>query len=89
MDENLLLEGERYDRHVKGLRDEYCNAPVRKAYLAGKGYASNRMELLSFLDGLFDGNAVTPAPAREIAGILAPHIDYQGAPRYTARYTHT
>jgi len=89
MDENLLLEGERYDRHVKGLRDEYCNAPVRKAYLAGKGYASNRMELLSFLDGLFDGNAVTPAPAREIAGILAPHIDYQrGATVYREIYPY-
>lgn len=89
MDENLLLEGERYDRHVKGVRDAYCDSPVRKAYLAGKGYASNRMELLSFLDDLFDGRAVTPEPARQIAGILAPHIDYQrGAAVYREIYPY-
>jgi AmmeMemoRadiSam system protein B len=89
MDENLLLEGERYDSHVKGLRDEYCNSPVRKAHLAGKGYASNRMELLSFLADLFDGSAATPAPSRQIAGILAPHIDYQrGAAVYREVYPY-
>ncbi|NLT22095.1 MAG: AmmeMemoRadiSam system protein B [Syntrophorhabdus sp.] len=89
MDENLLLEGERYDRHIKGLRGEYCSSPVRKAYLAGKGYASNRMDLLTFLDDLFDGGVMRPAPAREISGILAPHIDYQrGAAVYRETYPY-
>ncbi|MDD3845641.1 MAG: AmmeMemoRadiSam system protein B [Syntrophorhabdaceae bacterium] len=77
MEENFFLEGDRYDTYVKELRDEYCNAPVRKAYLAGKGYASNRMELLSFLDEMFDGSVENVVPSGEVAGILAPHIDYE------------
>jgi AmmeMemoRadiSam system protein B len=89
MEENLLLEGDRYDRYVQGLRDEYCGSPVRKAYLAGRGYASNRMELLSYLDEMFDGAVEAAEPAREIAGILAPHIDYQrGIKVYREIYPH-
>jgi len=77
MEENLLLEGNRYDTYIKDLRDEYCATPVRPAYLAGKGYASNRMELLSFLDEMFEGGVESVASPREVTGILAPHIDYQ------------
>jgi len=77
MDENLLLEGDRYDAYIKGLRDEYDRSPVRRAYLAGRGYAGSRMDLLAFLDEMFDGCVQDIIPAGEVTGILAPHIDYQ------------
>jgi len=77
MDEHLLLDSDRYNSYMTTVRDEYHQSPVRRAYLAGKGYASGRMDLLAFLNEMFDGCADCAAPPGEVTGILAPHIDYQ------------
>lgn len=77
MDENLLLQSDRYDDHMKELRDEYDRSPVRKACLSGQSYSSNPIELLAFLRDMFPAGKDGVAPNGEITGILAPHIDYQ------------
>lgn len=77
MDENLMLQGERYEAYAKKVRDEYNRSPVRAAYLAGQSYSSNPIELLAFLDEMFTSDGDKVVLQGEVAGILAPHIDYQ------------
>ena len=87
MDQHHLLFNDNYEIYVKGLKDEYEKSPVRRAYLAGKSYHANRMDLLVFLDEMFKPGR--EAPERSVAGILAPHIDYQrGADVYRETYLY-
>jgi MEMO1 family protein len=77
LDQNLFLYNDRYMAHVKALHDDYDRLPVRPACCAGRSYAASRMDLLSFLGGMFDGCAQeAPRAPGDISGILAPHIDY-------------
>ncbi len=89
LDQNLFLQNDRYMTHIKALYDEYDRLPVRPAHLAGTGYSANRMDLLSFLEGMFDVDThVADAPG-DISGILAPHIDYaRGASVYSRIYPY-
>ncbi len=89
LDQNLFLYNDRYVAHVKALHDDYERLPVRPAYCAGRSYAANRMELLNFLDGMFDGCVQSTGTAGDISGILAPHIDYpRGASVYRRIYPY-
>jgi hypothetical protein len=88
MDSHLLLFNEHYRNHYSRLREDYENAPVRKAFLAGKSYSANRMELLSFLDEMLKKETDGTIPG-EITGIVAPHIDYpRGMEVYRKTYPH-
>jgi MEMO1 family protein len=88
MDKHLLLLNDNFKNHVKGLKEEYEKSPVRKAYLAGRSYHANRMDLLLFLDEMFkDGGERTLKG--NVAGILAPHIDYErGSEVYRETYPY-
>lgn len=89
LDQNLFLYNDRYMAHVKALYDDYDRLPVRPACLAGKSYSANRMDLLSFLDEMFDGHVHAANSPGDISGILAPHIDYsRGAPVYRSIYPY-
>ena len=90
LDRNLFLYNDRYVAHVKALHDDYDRLAVRPSCCAGRSYSANRMDLLSFLDGMFDGNAGEQLPAPgDISGILAPHIDYpRGASVYRSIYPY-
>lgn len=89
MDENLMFQGDRYYSYMKGLRDEYDRRPAREAHLAGKSYSSNPIELLAFLEEMFESAKDGVVPSGEITGILAPHIDYQrGAGVYRQVYRY-
>ena len=88
MDKNLLLFSENFKNHFAGLKQDYENDPIRKPYLAGKSYQANRMELLVFLDEMFK-TYEDKKPRGKIAGILAPHIDYErGAEIYRETYSY-
>ena len=54
MDSHLLLFNENFRNHFDKVREEYEKSPVRKAFLAGKSYAANRMDLLGFLDEMLN-----------------------------------
>jgi AmmeMemoRadiSam system protein B len=101
LDENFLLLNERTEGRLWEMKMEYANNPARPASLAGMSYPGNRMELLVFLDELFKAPAQGPGPGEgregagigalpgELAGILAPHIDYQRGGRvYRETYGH-
>jgi AmmeMemoRadiSam system protein B len=88
MDSHLLLFNENYRSHYTKLREEYKKSPVRKAFLAGKSYSANRMELLTFLDEMLKEETNGTIPG-EITGIIAPHIDYpRGMEVYKKTYPH-
>jgi AmmeMemoRadiSam system protein B len=88
MDSHLLLFNEHYRNHYAKLREDYENAPVRKAFLAGKSYSGNRMELLNFLDDMLK-KETNGTIQGEITGIIAPHIDYsRGMGVYQKTYPH-
>ena len=89
LDQNLFLHNDRFIEHMKVLYDAYERLPVRPAYLAGTGYSANRMDLLSFLDGMFDGHTHVENAPVGVSGILAPHIDYsRGASVYRRIYPY-
>ncbi len=88
MDDNLLLANDNFNNHLSKLKESYENEPVRKPYLAGKSYPSNRMELLMSLDEILKNGTIIK-PDGQITGILAPHIDYnRGKEVYSITYNH-
>ena len=88
MDSHLLLLNENYKNHYTKLKEEYEKVPVRKAFLAGKSYSANRMELLAFLDEVMK-NETDGTIQGEITGVVAPHIDYpRGMGVYRKTYPH-
>ncbi|MBA4389928.1 MAG: AmmeMemoRadiSam system protein B [Syntrophus sp. (in: bacteria)] len=88
MDSHLLLFSENFRNYYTKLKEEYERSPVRKAFLAGKSYSANRMDLLAFLDEML-GNEKDGKIDGEITGIVAPHIDYaRGIDVYKKTYPY-
>lgn len=90
MDTHFFLMNQNFFNHFRKIRDDYELSPLREARLAGSGYPRNRMDLLTFLDDLFEkstgGDFKPPIPGK-ITGILAPHIDYKrGLAQYRKAY---
>jgi len=75
MDTSLLLDNNRYQTCLDGLKAEYEQAPYRRPCCSGKSYPENKEELLAYMDNMF-AETETPQVSGEIQGILAPHIDY-------------
>ena len=49
LDDNYLLENERYEAYRKAIEDEFREADLRPATFAGKSYESNSQKLLQQL----------------------------------------
>ncbi|MCX8021467.1 MAG: AmmeMemoRadiSam system protein B [Syntrophorhabdaceae bacterium] len=97
MDKNYFLFSENYERRKAELKKRYEEEGIRRPYLAGKSYPENRMELIVYLDEMFckgektNGEGLDGEAEGEIAGLLAPHIDYnRGIDTYRKvyRYLH-
>ncbi len=88
MDSHLLLFNENYERSFSEIKTEYEKSNTRKAFLAGKSYSENKMDLLAFLDEML-GKESNGSTTYEITGLLAPHIDYaRGMSVYKRTYPH-
>ena len=88
LDGYFYLLSEKYIDHHAALKEEYRRLAKRPAFLAGKSYAADRMELLSFLDDMF-GTDDGCFPSGEIMGVVSPHIDYaRGAGVYRKTYKY-
>jgi hypothetical protein len=88
MDSHLFLLSENYKNYYAMLKEEYEKSHVRKAFLAGKSYSANRMELLAFLDEML-GKETDGEISGEITGVVVPHIDYaRGAGVYKETYRY-
>lgn len=92
LDNNYLLESERYETYRRGMEDEFRKADMRPALFAGKSYESDSQKLMHQLETYFvspqgPGKPVDGQTDKPIKGIIAPHIDFQrGGPCYAWAY---
>ena len=82
LDENLFLEGDRFQDALNQVEERFRKASMREAVFAGKSYESDPERLRAQLDGYFvgpQGPGPLGAPANQngLRGLIAPHIDYQ------------
>lgn len=82
LDDNYLLESERYEAYRLRLEDEFKKADIRPAVFAGKSYESDLSKLMQQIEGFFTSpqGPGKPNPGQKeghIKGIIAPHIDFQ------------
>jgi AmmeMemoRadiSam system protein B len=82
LEENLFLEGGRFQQAMRQAEERFKAASVREAGFAGKSYENDPERLRAQIDGYFalpDG----PGPLNEkkggegLKGVVAPHIDFQ------------
>ena len=82
LDDNYLLESERYEAYRLRLEEEFRKADIRPAVFAGKSYESVPPKLMQQIEGFFTspqgpGKPTPVQKAKPIRGIIAPHIDFQ------------
>jgi AmmeMemoRadiSam system protein B len=92
LDEALLLMSPRFAAMQTALRDEFTQSPSRAAFHAGRAYPADPDALTQWLDSFY-GHPDGPGPVdaastrAPLAGMLAPHIDFQrGGPVYAWAY---
>ncbi len=81
LDENLFLEGERFQEAWRRREEDFKNSPVREAIFSGKSYEDDPGRLKVQLEGYFKGpegpgNASSREPGGGLKGVIAPHIDF-------------
>jgi MEMO1 family protein len=90
LDAAMIIEGPTFDAFHQSFRE----SGRRPAAMAGRSYAATARALRTQLEQFFvdTGGAGIPAtssdlPAKELRGVLSPHIDFQrGGPVYTWAY---
>ena len=82
LDENLFLEGERFQEALRQKEEDFKKASFREVIFAGKSYEGDPDGLRAQLEGYFKG-ASGPGSLGEnkgtngLKGVVAPHIDFQ------------
>jgi len=82
LDENLFLEGVRFEEALRQKEEAFKKASFREAVFAGKSYEADPGRLRTQLESYFNG---TNGPgslgekksAKGLKGVVAPHIDFQ------------
>jgi MEMO1 family protein len=88
LEENLFLEGDRFEEALRQKEDLFKKSPIREAAFAGKSYVSDPESLRAQIEGFFKGEdgPGLPEGSREggrLKGVVSPHIDFQrGGPCY-------
>ena len=82
LEENLYLEGDRFQKAWKEKEESFKKASIREAAFAGKSYEKDPVRLRIQLEGYFKGSdGPGPPDKREgvnkLKGVVAPHIDVQ------------
>ncbi|MGQ9561413.1 MAG: AmmeMemoRadiSam system protein B [Candidatus Oleimicrobiaceae bacterium] len=92
LDEQLLLDNERFARHRRDIEEAFHRAPVRESAHAGQSYPADPEELRQQL-GSYCQDAKSSSPASEgaapggLKGCVVPHIDVRAGGRtYGAAY---
>lgn len=82
MEENLFLEGDRFQEALREKEESFKRSPVREAAFAGKSYEGDPGRLKIQLEGYFKepdgrGSPVQRESVSGVKGVIAPHIDFQ------------
>ena len=92
LDDQYLLESERYARYHQKLEEEFRLAEKRASVFAGKSYESDPNKLNYQIEQFFTGpdGPGTPSPSSRVdmvKGLISPHIDFQrGGTSYAWAY---
>ena len=86
LDDHLFMANARYFAAEKLAKDAFTSAPVRAPALAGGAYPASKEELAGLVGGYLKDFEPLEA-TRDIACLIAPHIDYRrGGACYGAIY---
>lgn len=77
LDQNLLLESDRFRAHKKRLDDEYLSLPNRPMTSAGSGYPADPRVLVQQIRDMLAEAGVQEEPEGFPAAAVAPHIDME------------
>jgi AmmeMemoRadiSam system protein B len=82
LDENLFLEGDRFQEALSQVEERFRKSSVREAALAGRSYEGDPERLRVQLEGYFadprgPGSLGGASDQNGLRGLIAPHIDYQ------------
>ncbi len=82
LEENLFLEGDRFQEALREKEESFKRAPIREAAFAGKSYEKEPEALRGQLEGYFKGSDGPGSPGERaggdgLKGVVAPHIDFQ------------
>jgi AmmeMemoRadiSam system protein B len=82
LDENLFLEGERFQQALRQKQEGFRKALFREAVFAGKSYEEDPGRLRAQLKGYFaaangPGSLGEKKSGKGLRGVVAPHIDFQ------------
>ncbi|MGZ3559846.1 MAG: AmmeMemoRadiSam system protein B, partial [Thermodesulfobacteriota bacterium] len=82
LDENLFLEGERFQEALRQKEEDFKKASSREAVFAGKSYEADPGRLRAQLEGYFEGENGPGSLGQKkstigLKGVVAPHIDFQ------------
>ncbi|MFC1679193.1 AmmeMemoRadiSam system protein B [Elusimicrobiota bacterium] len=81
LDENLMLDSERFRKHKAGVIEVFSSSTERPATLSGSGYPADPETLGRTIDAFFrlpgaPPEAAEPGSAAPLTGLVTPHIDY-------------
>lgn len=90
LDDNLFLATARFFEAQSLAAEDFKNAPVRSAALAGGAYSKIPAELEIELDRyLAHSGVIQSIPGESLVGVVSPHIDYRrGQITYGKTYSH-
>lgn len=82
LDDNYLLESDRYQTYRVQMEGEWRKAEIRDAAFAGKSYEADPGRLIEQFEGFFTDARGPGKPGPEktgtaVRGLVAPHIDFQ------------
>ena len=82
LDEQYLLESERYFDYRQKQEEEFRIAGTRVSAFAGKSYESDPLKLSQQIDAFFNDPNGPGTPSQDqveepVKGLIAPHIDFQ------------
>jgi AmmeMemoRadiSam system protein B len=82
LEENLFLEGDRFQEAWRQKEESFKKAPMREAAFAGKSYEKEPESLRVQLEGYFKGSDGPGSLGEKgsidgLKGVVAPHIDFQ------------
>lgn len=82
LEENLFLEGDRFQKALRQKEEAFKRASVREAAFVGKSYERDPDRLKLQLEGYFvgsegPGTLGEKGSVNRLRGVVAPHIDFQ------------
>jgi len=92
LDNNLMLDNERFHQAVRTMEEEFRLSPLRKPFHAGLGYPDDPRELKALIDSFYlhekgPGKLPDAGNGLPAVALAAPHIDVRaGGPTFAWAY---